>query len=72
MITSDSVINSLGGTKALSSALSLAPSTVSVWRVRGIPAEHWLALVRLASKQGVSGITLEALAMLGSKKEARA
>ena len=71
MITTDSVIDALGGTKAVSSALSLAPSTVSVWRVRGIPPTHWLALSRLASARGEAGITLEALAKIGSVAEAR-
>lgn len=69
MITPDSVINSLGGTKAVADALSLAPSTVSVWRGRGIPAPHWLNLVKLASDRGVEEITLEALAKIDLKRE---
>jgi len=67
MITSDSVIDALGGTKAVASALTLSPSTVSVWRNRGIPSAHWLALARLASERGVGDITLEALAELSAE-----
>ena len=70
MITSDSVIDALGGTKAVALALALATPTVSVWRVRGIPSAHWLALARLASDHGVSDITLEALANLDARETA--
>ena len=64
MITPDFVIDSLGGTKAVASALSQGLPTVSGWRVRGIPSAHWLALTRLAAEQGIAEITLEALAEL--------
>lgn len=64
MITPDSVINSLGGYRAVAAALSLDPSTVIGWRIRGIPSARWLPIVRLASEQGISEITLEALAKL--------
>ena len=73
MLTPDSVINSLGGTKALASALSLADPTVSVWRRRGIPSAYWLDLVRLAGERGVADISLESLARMDRKpSEARA
>lgn len=62
MITSDFIIDALGGTKAVADELSQALSTVSGWRERGIPSTHWLALSRLASERGVNEITLEALA----------
>lgn len=68
MITSDSVIDALGGTKSLADALSLAPSTVSVWRVRGIPSAHWLALSGMAAERGLADITLEALAKLDARE----
>lgn len=71
MITVDSVIDSLGGTGAVASALSLDPSTVSVWRVRGIPSSRWVGLARLASERDVPEVTLESLAEL-SLSEARA
>lgn len=67
MDTADSIIDSLGGTKAVASALSLAPSTVSVWRVRGIPGAHWLSLVRLAGDRGKPEITLEVLAKIDAE-----
>lgn len=74
MITADSVIDALGGTKAVASALALAPSSISVWRVRGIPSTRWLDLVRLADARGLDEITLESLARLAAreKDEARA
>ena len=67
-MTWDSIITSLGGTGAVATELALADATVSGWRKRGIPAAHWLALARLASKQGVAGITLEALAQLSASE----
>ena len=70
-MTPDSVIDSLGGTKAVAVALSLSPSTVSVWRVRGIPSAQWVGLVRLAAERDVSEITLEALSRVRTD-EARA
>ena len=73
MITPDSVIDALGGTKAVAEALSLATPTVSVWRKRGIPSAHWRALARVAGEKGVPEITLEALAEIAGKpEEARA
>ena len=67
MITSDSVIDALGGTNAVASALALKPPTVSVWRNRGIPSAHWLPLARLAADRGIAEITLEALAELDAE-----
>lgn len=76
MLTPDSVINALGGTKAVASALSLNKSSVSCWRTRGIPAAHFAPLARLASEKGVSDVTLEALSGMTAVKatvdEARA
>lgn len=72
MVTVDSVIDSLGGTKAVALALDVSPSTVSVWRVRGIPSAHWLKLVRLAGERGKPDVTLEALAELSEADGARA
>lgn len=67
MITSDFVIDALGGTTAVAARLEVHPSTVSCWRERGIPSGHWLALSRLASEQEVKAVTLEALAELGAR-----
>jgi hypothetical protein len=68
-MTPDSVIDALGGTKAVAQALSLKLPTVSVWRTRGIPSGRWSALSRLASEKGVPEITLEALADIAGKPE---
>ncbi|WP_410051374.1 carph-isopro domain-containing protein [Bradyrhizobium sp. SZCCHNR2032] len=67
MITSDSLIDALGGTKFVAAKLGVSPSTVSCWRERGIPSARWLAIVELASELGVEGVTLDALARLGGR-----
>jgi hypothetical protein len=64
MLTSDSVIDDLGGTAAVSAALNAPLPTVSTWRVRGIPPKRWPELVRLARKRKCSHITFEALARI--------
>lgn len=68
MSTPDSVINALGGTKAVASALSLNKSSVSCWRKRGIPPTHFASLARLATEKGVSAVTLEALSEMDGAK----
>ena len=72
MITPDSVIDALGGNVPVASALSLHPSTVSGWRVRGIPSAYWLPLSRWADERGLREITLEALAETGAREPAGA
>ncbi len=64
MGTPGSVIDKLGGTGMVAEELGLWESTVSGWRVRGIPAARWPQLVRLGSKRGVRGVTFEKLASL--------
>ncbi len=66
MITAGSIIDALGGTGQVATALALSDSTVSGWRTRpgGIPAPHWSALAKLAAGRGVPWITLEVLAAL--------
>lgn len=61
-LTTDDVIDDLGGTKATSDGLGLSLSTVSSWRERGIPPRRWPDIVRLADEKGKSHITFEALA----------
>jgi hypothetical protein len=68
MTTPGSVIDALGGTGEVASALALSDPTVSCWRTRGIPAAHWSALVRLAMSRGVADITFESLAELAVQK----
>lgn len=72
MITPDFVIDALGGTKSVATALSQALPTVSGWRVRGIPSAHWLAIAKLAAETGVSEITLEGLAEMAAREPAEA
>lgn len=75
--TWDAIIASLGGTGAVADGLGESMSTVSGWRTRprGIPAERWSAVVRMASKAGKPEITLEVLAEVAARRtpvEARA
>lgn len=68
MMTWDSIISALGKTSELTGAFGQTASTVSGWRVRGIPAAHWAAVVALASANGRPEITLEVLAALAARK----
>lgn len=72
MTTSGSIIDALGGTGKVAERLDLWESTVSGWRVRGIPPGRWPELVKLASDMEVGGITFEALAALDSPVPAEA
>ena len=70
ILTWGSIIDALGGTGAAAEALDEAASTVSGWRTRprGIPAEHWSAIVRIAAERGRAEITLEVLAELAARR----
>lgn len=74
MLTPGSIIDALGGTGEVASALLLSDSTVAGWRKRrgGIPAPHWAALVALAQSRGRDEITLEELAALVAREPAEA
>lgn len=64
-VTIDSLIDGLGGTKAVADGLGLKESTVSTWRARGfVPARRWPDVIRIADEQGCGEITFEALAAL--------
>lgn len=66
-----SVIDAAGGTKDVADGLGESTSTVSGWRTRprGIPGEHWAAVVRLAIDAGKSEVTLEVLAELAARRQ---
>ncbi|MDQ2084600.1 YdaS family helix-turn-helix protein [Xanthobacteraceae bacterium Astr-EGSB] len=65
----DSLIDNLGGTVKVATALGVKPPRVSNWRKRGrIPSEHWQGLVRLATELSVADVTLEALARMDARK----
>ncbi len=74
MATAGEIIDDLGGTGEVATALSLSESTVSGWRKRpgGIPAPHWAALVRLAADRGKSAITFETFAQIVAREPAEA
>lgn len=71
--TWDSIIDALsgeapGGLGEAAAALGQSTSTVSGWRIRGIPPGHWAAVVALAASRGTIEITLEVLADLAARK----
>lgn len=56
------LFEALGGVTAISTELALPLGTVSAWKTRGsIPANHWEALVTLAARRAVAGVTIETL-----------
>ena len=73
MITPDSVIDALGGTAKVATALSVSKPAVSCWRKRGIPSTRWRPLSQLAEACGVPGITLDSLERISARpsEEAR-
>ena len=69
-MTPDLIIDKLGGTSELATALSVDPPVVSNWRERGIPPRRWPEIVAVAESRGVKGITFEALALVVTGKAA--
>lgn len=61
MRTVSEIVESLGGTTAVATALVLPETTVSSWKSRGsIPPAHWSPLIAAARKRGV-GLDIELL-----------
>jgi hypothetical protein len=55
MRTVSEIIESLGGTSAAATALTLPETTVSSWKSRGsIPPAYWSPLIAAARKRGAS------------------
>lgn len=65
------LIEDLGGTTAVAKAIGADAPVVSNWLTRGIPPKRWPALVDLAKKNRVQGVTFERLARM-QDSEARA
>jgi DNA-binding transcriptional regulator YdaS (Cro superfamily) len=59
-MTVNSIVDLFGGTSALAQALGTAPSTVSSWRLDGIPPGRALQLSALAAKCKLD-LTVEAI-----------
>jgi hypothetical protein len=70
----DGIVEAFGGTGKLAAALRVNKSLVSSWKARGyVPASNWYAILALARRRGVKGITLQVLAdLLPRKRSARA
>lgn len=61
----DGVVAALGGNAVLARALGKKPSFISECRRRGsIPGQYWSAIVKIAKRSGVQGITADLLARL--------
>src|SRR5688500_3699410 len=59
-ITAATIIDALGGTSTVATALGVTPPAVSHYRANGaFPGRHWLRLAALAAERGVPGVTLE-------------
>lgn len=48
-----SLIKALGGYRSVAKFIKCDPTTVHKWQHRGIPARHWVRLMRLAERHGV-------------------
>jgi hypothetical protein len=67
MKTAAKIIDELGGSTALASALALPATTVASWKSRAsIPVQHWPALITRAKAMDVKGITFETLGKLAA------
>jgi hypothetical protein len=49
------VIRAFGGTGATAAALGMAPSSVSLWKMRGgeVPAKRWKQVLKVAKAKGI-------------------
>ena len=52
----------LGGNEPLAAALDRDFTTISHWKSSGIPAHMWHRVAKLAAREGIKGISVEALA----------
>lgn len=65
MNTFRDVITAFGGAREFAGAVGANLYTVRSWRQRdSIPAEWWVRVVAAADAAGVSGVSLDALAMI--------
>lgn len=65
METFAEIIDRLGGYAVVAAEMKIRPTTVQSWRTRrSIPPADWLAVVELAERKGVPGVTLDRLAEL--------
>ena len=60
-MTTNEIINALGGRKAVSDVTGTTPNAVTQWRKAGIPPLHWHKLVATPEAQ-THGITFDTLA----------
>lgn len=69
-MTTQEILDQLGGYKKVAEALGLNRTTVYKWLENGIPALRWLQIERLAERQGLTHITRETImaASLNHKK----
>jgi hypothetical protein len=59
------VIDALGGAAAIARSKRIAYTTVASWKARGrIPPDHWPAIVDLAKRHRIKGVTIPKLQQL--------
>jgi hypothetical protein len=72
METIAELFDAMGGPSAVARVLDVRPSTASeMKRRRSIPPEYWLALVAEAARNGVKGVTTDALARIHARERGR-
>lgn len=63
------LIKQLGGAGPVARAAGKESGTGRQWKLRGyIPVDYWPALVDLAARQGIPGVTLDKLASLAIER----
>jgi hypothetical protein len=69
METFADIVDRLGGYAVVAAEMKMRPTTVQSWRARNsIPPSDWLAVVELAKRLGVPGVTLDVLAKIAKPR----
>lgn len=71
MQTFASIIDAFGGYAKFARAIGVDKlGTVSAWKTRdSIPSSYWRRVVAAAEKEGVAGVSLEALSAIAESRE---
>lgn len=65
------ILRLLGGHRQIAEALGGKENTVFTWGKRGIPAQWWPEISRLAVERGFHGVTPEMLKAMRPRKSAK-
>ena len=61
MLDANGIIKALGGRAAVAERFGASRTATYNWQHDGIPSKHWADIVAVAEKEGLKGVTLEAL-----------